>query len=113
MLNDDCIEYFTGVYASCDESGAKAQAQAVDRMLDMARGVGCGPRKPSEQLLQSSDDADLLAYAPTGYFMGSTTEIDASSRLENVLAMMEVSWGHKPEGAHPDILRQIAQRKAK
>jgi len=54
-----------------------------------------------------------VADAPTGYFMGSTTEIDSSSRLENVLAMLEVSWGYKPEGAHPDILRQIEQRKAK
>jgi uroporphyrinogen decarboxylase len=63
MLNDDCIEYFTGVYASCDEAGAKAQAQAVDRMLDMARGVGVAPAKPSEQLLRSSDDPDLIAYA--------------------------------------------------
>ena len=52
-----------------------------------------------------------IAEAPTGYFMGSTTEIDNSSRLENVLAMMEVSWGHTPEGARPDIMDQIRARK--
>jgi hypothetical protein len=28
--------------------------------------------------------------------MGSTTEIDNSSRLENVLAMLESAWGHPP-----------------
>ena len=49
--------------------------------------------------------------APTGYFMGSTTEIDNSSRLENVLAMMEVSWGYYPPGAKPDIMDQIQKRK--
>ena len=86
MLNDDCIEYFTGVYASCDESGAKAQAQAVDRMLDMARGVGCGPRKPSEQLLQSSDDADLLAYAR---YSDTRHEHHAPASYEEALATMK------------------------
>ncbi|HGJ67224.1 TPA: hypothetical protein ENS27_17830 [bacterium] len=49
--------------------------------------------------------------APTGYFMGSTTEIDNSSRLENILAMIEVSWGHYPQGAKPDIIEQIKRRK--
>ena len=33
MLNDDCIEYFTGVYAPFGEAGAKAQTQAVKRVL--------------------------------------------------------------------------------
>ncbi|MBD3182785.1 hypothetical protein GF312_10870 [Candidatus Poribacteria bacterium] len=54
-----------------------------------------------------------IAEAPTGYFMGSTTEIDNSSKLENVLAMIEVSWGHHPEGAKPDIMDQIRRRKEK
>ncbi len=54
---------------------------------------------------------NTIAGAPTGYFMGSTTEIDNSSRLENVLAMMEVSWGHPPSGARPDIMDQIRKRK--
>ncbi|MBU4212730.1 MAG: hypothetical protein KKD33_09130 [Verrucomicrobia bacterium] len=63
MLNDDCIEYFTGIYAPYGEEGAKAQAQAVDRMLDMARGVGIAPRRPSEQLLNSTDDPALIEYA--------------------------------------------------
>jgi len=49
--------------------------------------------------------------APTGYFMGSTTEIDNSSNLENVLAMMEVSWGYYPTSAKPDIMKQIKHRK--
>lgn len=54
-----------------------------------------------------------VASAPTGYLMGSTTELDNSSRLENILAMLEVSWGRRPEGARPDILEQIrARRKA-
>jgi uroporphyrinogen decarboxylase len=53
-----------------------------------------------------------IADAPTGYFMGSTTEIDNTSRLENVLAMMEVSWGYHPPGAKPDIMERIRRRKA-
>ena len=40
-----------------------------------------------------------IAEAPTGYFMGSTTEIDNSSKLKNVLAMIEVAWGYPPEAA--------------
>jgi hypothetical protein len=52
-----------------------------------------------------------IAAAPTGYLMGSTTEIDNSSRLDNVLAMIGMSWGHPPDGAHPDILDQIRRRK--
>ena len=52
-----------------------------------------------------------IAAAPLGYFMGSTTEIDNSSRLENVLAMLEVSWGFAPQGAKPDILEQIRHRR--
>jgi uroporphyrinogen decarboxylase len=54
---------------------------------------------------------NTIKEAPTGYFMGSTTEIDNSSRLENVLAMMEVSWGYQPHGAKPDIIEQIRNRK--
>ena len=49
--------------------------------------------------------------APSGYFMGSTTEIDNSSRLENVLAMIATSWGFFPPGAKPDIVEQIRRRK--
>ena len=52
-----------------------------------------------------------IADVPTGYFMGSTTEIDNSSRLENVLAMVEVSWGYHPPGKKPDIVEQIRRRK--
>ena len=63
MLSDDCIEYFTGVYAPFDETGAKVQAQAVDRMLDMARGVGCAPGRPSKELLAASDDPSLIEYS--------------------------------------------------
>ncbi len=51
-----------------------------------------------------------ITQAPRGYFMGSTTEIDNSSRLENVLAMLEVSWGYPPGGATPGILEQIRRR---
>ncbi|MDP7251888.1 MAG: hypothetical protein QGF00_19925, partial [Planctomycetota bacterium] len=60
MLNDDCIEYFTGVYAPYGEEGAKVHAKAVDCMLDMARGVGRGPSKPPEDF---TDDPVLLEYA--------------------------------------------------
>jgi hypothetical protein len=63
MMNDDCIEYFTGVYAPYGEAGARTQAQAVNRMLDMARGVGWGPRAPSEELLRSTNDPGLIEYA--------------------------------------------------
>jgi len=52
-----------------------------------------------------------IADAPTGYFMGSTTELDNSSRLENILAMIEVSWGYHPPGARPDIMDQIRYRR--
>ncbi|HGE69587.1 TPA: hypothetical protein ENX78_02050 [Candidatus Poribacteria bacterium] len=52
-----------------------------------------------------------ISEAPTGYFMGSTTELDNSSRLENILAMIEVSWGYYPPGAKPDIMEQIRRRK--
>lgn len=52
-----------------------------------------------------------ISSAPTGYFMGSTTELDNSSRLENILAMIEVSWGYYPQGAKPDIMEQIRRRK--
>ncbi|MGB9595219.1 MAG: uroporphyrinogen decarboxylase family protein [Candidatus Poribacteria bacterium] len=52
-----------------------------------------------------------ISSAPTGYFMGSTTELDNSSRLENILAMIEVSWGYYPPGAKPDIMEQIRKRK--
>ena len=30
--------------------------------------------------------------APVGYFIGSTTEIDNSAKLENVLVMLDVAW---------------------
>jgi hypothetical protein len=40
-----------------------------------------------------------VADCPRGYFMGSTTEIDNTSQLENVLAMIQVAWGGKPRPA--------------
>ncbi len=61
MLNDDCIEYFTGVYAPYGEDGSRVQAQAVDRMLDMARGVGWGPRQLPADFYTA--DPKLRAYA--------------------------------------------------
>ena len=63
MLNDDCIEYFTGVYAPYGEDGARVQAQAVDRMLDMARGVGVPPRQPPTDF---TSDPVLLEWARYG-----------------------------------------------
>jgi hypothetical protein len=48
MLSDACIEYFTGHYPPVGPEGARLQSRAVNAMLDMARGVGCGPREPGE-----------------------------------------------------------------
>ena len=63
MLNDDCIEYFTGSYPPYGEEGAKLQAQAVDRMFDMARGVGIAPGRPPADF---TDDPILLEWARYG-----------------------------------------------
>lgn len=63
MLNDDCIEYFTGIYPPYGEEGAKLQAQAVDKMLDMARGVGVSPHQPP---IEFTDDPTLLEWARYG-----------------------------------------------
>jgi len=58
------------------------------------------------QLLSSGTPDDVKAVcqkamrnAPRGYFMGSTSELDASARLENVLAMIESTWGYAPRRA--------------
>lgn len=48
MLSDACVEYFTGHYPPVGEEGGRLQTLAVDAMLDMARGVGWGPREPGE-----------------------------------------------------------------
>ena len=64
MLCDDCIEYFTGVYPPYGEEGARAQAQAVNRMLDMARGVGLAPNPPPTFF---TDDPTLLEWARYGW----------------------------------------------
>jgi hypothetical protein len=40
MLNDACIEYFTGSYPPVGSEGARLQTLAVNAMLDMTRGVG-------------------------------------------------------------------------
>jgi hypothetical protein len=63
MLCDDCIEYFTGVYPPYGEEGARAQAQTVNRMLDMARGVGLAPNQPPTFF---TDDPTLLDWARYG-----------------------------------------------
>ncbi|MFC1713590.1 hypothetical protein ACFL6S_07980 [Candidatus Poribacteria bacterium] len=63
MINDDCIEYFTGVYPPYGEEGAKLQAQAVDHMFDMARSVGAAPHPPPADF---TDDPVLLEYARYG-----------------------------------------------
>lgn len=47
MLSDPCIEHFTGRYPPPGPEGAQLQAQAVDAMLDMARGVGVAPATPA------------------------------------------------------------------
>jgi uroporphyrinogen decarboxylase len=36
---------------------------------------------------------DAIATCDRGYFIGSTTELDDSCKLENALAMLEVAWG--------------------
>jgi len=37
---------------------------------------------------------EAIDSARPGYFIGSTTELDNGSRLENILAMLEAAWGH-------------------
>ncbi|MFH1566732.1 MAG: uroporphyrinogen decarboxylase family protein [Gemmatimonadota bacterium] len=36
---------------------------------------------------------EAMAAASPGYFIGSTTELDNGSRLENILTMVETAWG--------------------
>jgi len=36
---------------------------------------------------------EAIAVASPGYFIGSTTELDNGSKLENILAMIETAWG--------------------
>ncbi len=38
-----------------------------------------------------------ISIASPGYFIGSTTEIDNGSKLENILTMLETAWGKKRE----------------
>ena len=74
--------------------------------IDMSQLLSNGTPDQVREVCQNT-----IKEASSGYFMGSTTEIDNSSRLENVLAMMEVSWGYHPPGAKPDIMEQIRHRK--
>ena len=37
--------------------------------------------------------------AAPGYFIGSTTELDNGSKLENILALVETAWGHPVQEA--------------
>ena len=37
---------------------------------------------------------EAIKVASPGYFIGSTTELDNGSRLENILAMVETAWGY-------------------
>ena len=74
--------------------------------IDMSQLLSYGTQDQVREVCRKA-----IADAPTGYFMGSTTEIDNSSNLENVLAMLEVSWGYYPPGAKPDIMEQIQRRK--
>jgi hypothetical protein len=41
-----------------------------------------------------------IAVACPGYFIGSTTELDNGSRLENILAMLETAWKSGPVSGH-------------
>ena len=45
-------------------------------------------------------EASIASAAP-GYFIGSTTELDNGSRLDNILTMIETAWGH-PVGRPED-----------
>jgi len=40
---------------------------------------------------------EAIEVASPGYFIGSTTELDNGSKLENILAMVEAAWGHPVE----------------
>ncbi len=74
--------------------------------IDMSQLLSNGTPEQVREVCQKA-----ISEAPTGYFMGSTTELDNSSKLENILAMIEVSWGYYPPGAKPDIIEQIRKRK--
>jgi uroporphyrinogen decarboxylase len=40
---------------------------------------------------------EAIAMASPGYFLGSTSELDNSAKLENILAMLDVAWGTHQE----------------
>ena len=109
MLNDDCIEYFTGVYAPYGEAGAKTQAQAVDRMLDMARGVGTAPRRPSVQLLNSTPDPDLIEYAR---FSGTRHEHEPFASYEVAVDWLQArNRGLSQWQANTDLKQEVVNLK--
>lgn len=45
-----------------------------------------------EEVRQVCEEAIRTAYP--GYFIGSTTELDNGSRLENILTMLDVAWNY-------------------
>ena len=64
----------------------------IDISQLMARGT-------VEQVRRACEEA--IAVAAPGYFIGSTTELDNGSKLENVLAMWEVARGASPPAPSP------------
>lgn len=41
---------------------------------------------------------DAIATAGSGYFIGSTTELDNGARLDNILTMLDTAWNSGPVG---------------
>jgi len=56
--------------------------------IDISNLMSCGT--PDEV---RAECRKAISEAGRGYFIGSTTELDNGSRLDNILAMLEVAWG--------------------
>ena len=63
-------------------------AGGIDMSQLLSNGTPDQVRKECERAIE---------IASPGYFIGSTTELDNSSKFENILAMLEVAWKHPLE----------------
>ena len=62
--------------------------------IDMSQLLAGGTPEKVREVCRAAIDC-----AGPGFFIGSTTELDNGSRLENILAMVEVAWGRPVTGA--------------
>ncbi|HIC88869.1 MAG TPA: hypothetical protein EYP04_05660 [Anaerolineae bacterium] len=69
--------------------------QLYGDLIFLAGGIDVSQLMPFGTLeeVREACQAAIAAAGPTGYFMGSTTELHNSIPLENILAMIEVAWG--------------------